>query len=62
MNKTKDEEPSVIDNSVINAPSYFKLFGCGKNFLNNLDATYERACMTTSKEKCDREKLRYGRV
>ena len=26
MNKTKDEEPSVTDNSVINAPIYFKLF------------------------------------
>ena len=40
-NKTKDEEPSVKDNSVINSPSYFKLFDCGKNVLSNLDATYK---------------------
>ena len=26
MNETKDEEPSVKNNSVINAPIYFKLF------------------------------------
>ena len=26
MNEIKDEEPSVTDNSFINAPSYFKLF------------------------------------
>ena len=40
MNETKDEEPSVTDNSVINVPIYFKIFECGKKFLNNLDATY----------------------
>ena len=39
MDKTKYEEPLVTDNSVINAPSYFKLLECGDNFLNNLDAT-----------------------
>ena len=32
-NETKDEEPLVMDNSVINVPSYFKLFECSKNFL-----------------------------
>ena len=41
MNEAKDEEPSVKDNSVINGPSYFKIFKCGKNFLRNLDATYK---------------------
>ena len=25
MNETNDEEPSVTDNSVVNAPSYFKI-------------------------------------
>ena len=40
MNETKDEEPSVTDNLLINAPRYFKLLEWGKNFLNNLDATY----------------------
>ena len=29
-NETKDEEPLVIDNSVINAPIYIKIFKCGK--------------------------------
>ena len=37
-NETKDKEPLVTDNSVINAPSHFKLFECGKNFLNKLYA------------------------
>ena len=49
MNETRDEEPSVTDNLVINVPSYFKLFKCGKNFLIKLDATCERACMETPK-------------
>ena len=40
-NKTKDWEPLVTDNSVINAPGYFKLFEYGKKFLNKLDATCE---------------------
>ena len=31
-NETKDEEPSVTDNSVINTPSYFKLLECGKTY------------------------------
>ena len=35
-NETKDEEPLVMDNSVINALSYFKIFKCSKNFLKNL--------------------------
>ena len=57
-NKVKDatdetdyEEPSVIDNPVINEPSYFNPFECGKNFLNDFDATCERACMETSNNK-----------
>ena len=45
MNETKDEELSVTDNSVINTPSYFKIFKCGKNFLNNLNAMYKQACI-----------------
>ena len=35
----------VTDNSVINAPIYFKLFECGKNFMKNIDAAYEQLCM-----------------
>ena len=60
--ETKDEEPSVTDNSVINISSYFELFECSKNFLNNLDATYERACMANPKKKWDTAKSRYGRA
>ena len=40
-NKKKDEKPSVMDNSVINATRYFKLFECGKKFLNKIDTTCE---------------------
>ena len=41
----------VTDNPSINEPSYFNLFECGKNFLNNIDTTCERACMATSRDK-----------
>ena len=50
-NKTKDEEPWVTDNSIINAPSCFKLFKCSKNVLNKIDASCEQACMENSKDK-----------
>ena len=40
-NETNDEEDSVTDHSVINAPIYFKIFRCGKKFLKNIDATYD---------------------
>ena len=51
IDKTEDEETLVTDIPIINEPSYVNLFECGKNFLNKLDATYERACMATSKDK-----------
>ena len=60
MNETKDEEPSVPDNSIINAPSYFKIYDFGKTFLNNLDGTYGEACMATSQDNQDVAVLRYG--
>ena len=41
----------VTDNPVIKEPSYFNLLKCGRNFLNRLDATYERPCMATPREK-----------
>ena len=47
MNETKDGEPPVTDNSVINAPIHFKLFQCSKNFFNNIYSTYELACIAT---------------
>ena len=50
---TRDEELLVTDNykiEVIKAPGCFKLFKCGKKFFDNLDVTYERACMANEKE------------
>ena len=32
-------------------PSYFNIFECGRNLLDILDVTYERACMATPREK-----------
>ena len=32
-------------------PSYFNIFECGRNILDKLDVTYERACMATPKDK-----------
>ena len=46
---TKDEA-SVMDNSVIKSPGYFQLFACGKEFFNNLDATYGCVSMASAKE------------
>ena len=46
---SQDEEALVTDNKVINEPSYFNILECGKNFLNNLDATCEWACMENLK-------------
>ena len=39
----------VIDNPVINEPSYLNLFYCGKNLLNKLNAMYRQACMLPSR-------------
>ena len=47
IDETEDEEPSVIDNPVINETSYFNLFKCGKYLLNNLDAMRKRVCVAT---------------
>ena len=35
-NETKNKEPLVTDNSVINVPRYSKPFECGKKILKNL--------------------------
>ena len=32
-------------------PRYFNIFECGRNLLNRLDVTYERACMGTQEEE-----------
>ena len=53
MNGTKYEEIVFTDNSIIIAPSYFKLFECGKNFLNKIDAMCEIECMENMKERYD---------
>ena len=50
IDETEHAEPTITDNPVINEPSYFNLFKCGKNILNRLDATRKRACMETSRD------------
>ena len=52
----------VTYNSVINAPSYLKIFECRKNLLKNINATNELSFMETSQGKWDMEKLSYGRA
>ena len=37
--------------------SYLNIFECGRNILNILDVTYERACMATTKERCYKKTL-----
>ena len=51
IDETEHEEPLRIDNQVMNGPSYFSLFKCGKNLLNRLDARCKQACMATSRER-----------
>ena len=51
IDETEHEEPSETDNPVINEPSYFNIFECGKNLLIILDTTREQACMATSRER-----------
>ena len=50
VKNTRDEEPSVMENSDIKALGYFKLFECGKTFFKNMHATYGCACMENTKE------------
>ena len=49
----------VIDNSLIIAPSYFKLFKCDKTFFDKIYATCEQVCMATLKERYDIEVIKY---
>ena len=44
---TSYKEPSVTKE----VTSYFNIFECGRNILDRLDVTYERACTDTPKEK-----------
>ena len=44
MNYDEDIEPSVI----VKGASYFNIFECGRNLLDQLDVTYQRA-FTASK-------------
>ena len=50
-NKTEHEEPTIMYDPFVKEMSYFNIFGCGKNILNKLDATYKRACMATPRDK-----------
>ena len=41
----------VTDDPVVKEPIYFNIFECGKNILNQIDATCERACMENPRDK-----------
>ena len=51
MNEAKHEENLVTYNPVVKDTIYFNLFQCGKNILNSLHTTCEKACMENSREK-----------
>ena len=57
-NEAKHEEPLVTYNSVFKEPIYYDIFECGKNLLNNLDATCKRTCIANSRDKYYTELLR----
>ena len=54
VNKQKDAkneteyEESLVTNDV---PSYFNVFGCGRNILNRLDMSYGQACMVAPRDE-----------
>ena len=50
-NKVDNEEPTVTDDPVLKETSYFEIFECGKNILNKIDTTCERACMVNPRYK-----------
>ena len=50
--KDEDNETEYEESSVTNdVPMYFNVFECGKNLLNRLDVSYERACMATPRDE-----------
>ena len=57
-NETDHEEPLITDNPLIKEPSYFNIFECGKNLLNGLDMTCEKACKEKPRDKYYTEMLR----
>ena len=50
-NETDNEKTLVKNSSVVREKIYFNLLDCGKNILNRLYATCERACMEHSRNK-----------
>ena len=51
-NESDHEEPMVTnDIIVVKDPIHFNIFVCRKNCLNSIDATCERACMSTQIDK-----------
>ena len=58
ITELKDEghkEPSVTEK----VTSYFNIFECGRNLLDQLDVTYQRAFMATpAQEDCYKEMLK----
>ena len=50
-NEVDYEKPSVKYDPVVRETRYLKISECGKDLLNRLGATYERACMATPRYK-----------
>ena len=48
--KTHEADYEEYSNTV-EVLRYFNIFGCGRNLLNRLDVTYERAYITTQEEE-----------
>ena len=57
-NEAENKEPTVTDDPVVKEPIHFNIFSCGNNRLNKLDATCERAFMTTPRDKYNTEFFR----
>ena len=57
-NETENEEPLGTYNPVVKDPREFNIFECGKNILNRLYVTCERAYMANSRNKYYTEMLR----
>ena len=52
------DDPVAKDPIFVKEPIYFNIFECRKNILNKLDATCERVCMATPRDKYSTESLR----
>ena len=50
-NEAEYEEHTVTYDIFVKETSYFNIFKCWNNILNNIDAKYKRACMATPRDQ-----------